>query len=210
MARATESVPYCPMYYQMAVSTHCFCIKDPSSSRTKLCTGGCTRLYRVRTQQASQKQHHDTHPRSRTLEVGTSVMVRDLRDHSMWKPGVVVKRNASLSYLVCMLSGQILKRDIDHLKELSGSPLASDVTTMNPNHMMVGEPSEYTTGLGVIVPIPCSPSPEPPTVPSAPTLGTATDVTPGTECPPASPPQAAVGEPRYPTRQQKPVERLTY
>ena len=62
----------------------------------------------VRAQQASQK-NHDLHSRCRTLDVGTSIMVRDLRDHSLWKPGVVVERPAPLSYLVHMQSGQIFR-----------------------------------------------------------------------------------------------------
>ena len=164
----------------------------------------------VRAQQASQKKNHDLHSRCRTLDVGTSVMVRDLRDHSLWKPGVVVERPAPLSYLVRMQSGQIFRRHIDHLKELQGNPTTVEVATppvtATPGETHQDDPAE--PGFPASVSLPHH-SPGLPAFPSASPMSAATTVSPGETVPLTSTPRVAQ-EPRYPTRQRKPVERLTY
>ena len=164
----------------------------------------------VRAQQASQKKNHDLHSRCRTLDVGTSVMVRDLRDHSLWKPGVVVERPAPLSYLVRMQSGQIFRQHIDHLKELQNNPTTVEVATPPvtsiPDETHQEDPAE--PGLSARVPLPHH-SLGLPALPSASPMSAATTVSPGETVPLTSTPRVAQ-EPRYPTRQRKPVERLTY
>ena len=66
--------------------------------------------------QQVQKSQHDQHARERVMEVGNTVMVRNLRPGEAWVPGVIVKRLGPVSYLVDVGEGRTWKRHIDHLK----------------------------------------------------------------------------------------------
>ena len=155
---------------------------------------------RVCQKQASQKQQHNAHARSRTLSVGTTVMAKDFRDQS-WKTGVVMEHRAPLTYLVQMDSGQLWRRHIDHLHQLGESTSTSAVTSSQPEW-----PDIETT----LVP-PLEMSSEPVSVgPPDNSPTTTTDISTAVEMDEPSSPDSLPLSIRYPSRQRRPVERLTY
>ena len=59
-------------------------------------------------------------------------MVKYFRE-KRWKPGVVVRRQGPLTYLVQMDSGQLCRRHIDHLRDL-GEPSSTTRVTSPQSH----------------------------------------------------------------------------
>ena len=70
----------------------------------------------VMAKQASQKDKHDQHAHSRSLEAGQPVMVKNMRPGDNWIPGVIMKQLGPVSFLVDVGEGRAWKRHLDHLK----------------------------------------------------------------------------------------------
>ena len=67
--------------------------------------------------QADQVATHNQHAKARQVDVGQSVMVRNLRPSGpKWIPGTVLKQTGPLSYIVQVNSGLVWKRHIDHIR----------------------------------------------------------------------------------------------
>ena len=67
-------------------------------------------------QQEKQKAHYDTHAKERSLTVGQKVMARNYRTGPSWVPATVTQALGSLTFLVCVQSGDIWKRHLHQLK----------------------------------------------------------------------------------------------
>ena len=65
--------------------------------------------------QAQQKTNHNRQSQSRELDVGQQVMGQNLRQCVPWVAGVIVERLGPLTYLLQMDTGQLWKRQLDHL-----------------------------------------------------------------------------------------------
>ena len=76
------------------------------------------RELRVLNRQAQQKKDHDHHSRFRQFSVNQRVMVKNFRPGPDWIPAMVVERLGPLSYLVETDDRKLLRRHVDHLKEL--------------------------------------------------------------------------------------------
>ena len=79
----------------------------------------------VKSQQATQKAHHDQHSRRRDLWVGQRVLTKLVRNYlpgEDWIPGTVVDRKGPRSCTVQVANGQLWHRHIEQLKEMRGSP----------------------------------------------------------------------------------------
>ena len=96
---------------------------------------------RVQAKQSLQKDQHDQHARSRSLEAGQPVMVKNLLSGDSWIPGVVLKQLGPVSFLVDVGEGRTWKRHLDHLKvrdlpepvvETPEAPVVPEHTTMEP------------------------------------------------------------------------------
>ena len=70
----------------------------------------------VMAKQASQKDQHDQHAHSRSLEAGQPVMVKNMRPGDNWIPGVIMKQLGPVSFLADVGEGRAWKRHLDHLK----------------------------------------------------------------------------------------------
>ena len=145
----------------------------------------------VTAQQASQKAHHDQHSRARELCVGQRVLVRNYRPGENWIPGTVVDRRGPLSYTVRIADGQLLHRHIDQLKEMKDSPQedvsknSSDIDT----HAYESGPTEANASELELIDTPSAHE-------SGGTREISSDVTSQSD--------------RYPKRNRKPPDRLTY
>ena len=162
---------------------------------------------RVGLRQASQKQQHDAHARSRVLDVGTVVMVKDFRE-KLWKRGVVVRRQGPLTYLMKIDSGQLWRRHIDHLRDLGELSSTTEVTSpqshVSHTDDVVSPPAMIANDLADTDSSSNS-SPTPVAVSMQPMAsGDSSDAT-STSANVSSPTSW-----RYPTRLRTPVERLTY
>ena len=73
----------------------------------------------VLTQQAQQKQYHDSHSRVCTFAVGDKVLARNFRPGSKWIPGTVTDCLSPTSYQVKVHEGMIWRRHIDHLQHIA-------------------------------------------------------------------------------------------
>ena len=88
---------------------------------------------RVQSKQAQQKFGHDKHAHPRELENGQNVMARNFRPGPDWVPGVVEGKCGPLSYVVKVGHGQMWKRHIDHIQQVSVVyPPTTDTNTLEP------------------------------------------------------------------------------
>ena len=66
-------------------------------------------------------------------------MVREGRDKSVWKPGTILERRGPVSYLVQMDGGQMQRKHVDHIWEVSTPPavitseVAKGPSTVSPH-----------------------------------------------------------------------------
>ena len=95
---------------------------------------------RVRERQAAQKQQHDSKARSREIPVGSSVTVKDFRNPSVWKSGVVVQRTGPLSYRVRLDSGQVWRKHVDHLRQVATPGFEYGTPDVGSNHSAAERP----------------------------------------------------------------------
>lgn len=97
--------------------------------------------------QSLQKSQHDQHARERQMEVGNTVMVRNLRPGEAWVSGVIVKRLGPVTYLVDVGEGRTWKRHMDQLK-LRDVPAPENSAAEESQEVMdspvpeVGEPQQ--------------------------------------------------------------------
>ena len=98
----TQQAP-CSLFLGRTVRTH-FNLLKPSLED------------KVAFKQAAQKEQHDRHAHSRSLQAGQPVMVKNMRPGENWIPGVVLKQLGPVSFLVDVGEGRTWKRHIDHLK----------------------------------------------------------------------------------------------
>ena len=72
---------------------------------------------RVQAKQSLHKDQHDQHARSRSLEAGQPVMVKNLLSGDSWIPGVVLEQLGPVSFLVNVGEGRtcIWKRHLESL-----------------------------------------------------------------------------------------------
>ena len=66
--------------------------------------------------QSEQKKQHDKKVKERKFVVGQRVIARNYGTGSKWKPGVIVRQNGPLSYLV-KVEGMYWKRHVDQLRD---------------------------------------------------------------------------------------------
>ena len=78
--------------------------------------------------QATQKHYHDKHTQGREFVVGQRVMVKNFRPGPTYVAGTITNIVGPLTYTICVDSGQLWKRHIDHIKPL-GSKLVQDEFT---------------------------------------------------------------------------------
>lgn len=80
---------------------------------------------------AKQVAHHNQHAKMRQFHVGQKVMVKDMRPtDTKWIPGVDIKQLGPVSYLVKVEQGLHWKRHIDHLRAHS----ETSPRTESPTH----------------------------------------------------------------------------
>ena len=66
--------------------------------------------------QMKQKQHHDTHSKQRQFTEGDCVYVKDFSGKEDWLPGIIIKIQGPLSYLVELEDERVVRRHVDHVK----------------------------------------------------------------------------------------------
>ena len=99
--------------------------------------------------QSIQKSQHDQHAKEREMEVGQTVMVRNLRPGEAWIPGVVVRKLGPVSYLVDVGEGKVWKRHVDHLK-VRELPTPENSTSEGTSDLAQFPSPEVTTGTPVV------------------------------------------------------------
>ena len=110
----TTNEPPCQLFMGRMLRT-CWSLLQPDLEQTVL------------TKQASQKENHDKHAKSRELCVGDTVMANNPKPGFPAVAAVVKKRIGPLTYLVETQSGQTWKRHIDHLRSI-GTKMSSPVS----------------------------------------------------------------------------------
>ncbi len=71
---------------------------------------------KVRAKQLKQKIGHDQHALSRSFKVGDQVYVCDLPSKKDWVPGQIQSTAGPLSYNITLMTGQTVRRHVDHLR----------------------------------------------------------------------------------------------
>ena len=66
--------------------------------------------------QGKQKIGDDRHSKSRTLEVGDAVYVRNFGTGPKWLAGELLERRGPVSFTVWLEDGRLLRRHVDHLR----------------------------------------------------------------------------------------------
>ncbi|KAM3602656.1 uncharacterized protein V6R79_008254 [Siganus canaliculatus] len=89
---------------------------------------------RVEAKQEKQKERHDQHARERQLKPDDCVYVRNFSssNNQQWLPGIILKRNGPVSYVVQLADGRIFRRHQDHVRLRHDSGLESDCATEYP------------------------------------------------------------------------------
>ena len=165
---------------------------------------------RVCSKQAAQKQCHDRKARWREFHVGDWVMARDWRSQhqALWQPGVVAECYGPLSYVIHMDSGLVWRRHVDSLRLLGSRVPESGEPEIEPEMKLPTREASTESASSV-----CSPecSADSDTIPVSSTVtlpdSSHLPVIPSQHSPSRSPHPL---ERRYPERQRKPPDRLTY
>ena len=159
---------------------------------------------KVAEKQEKQKLAHDSKSRERALAVGDQVYTRVYgRGQPRWMPAEVTHCTGPVSFKVSLEDGTVHRRHQDQLRQRLDTPTtgAPDFTnnelqtSMHQPQTLVTLDSSSST----------SPEPATPTPPSS----TPTP-TPAPAPAPAPAPSIPTPTPRYPTRDRRPPERLTY
>ena len=138
----------------------------------------------ARDHQAEQKKHHDVRARERELPLGSTVTYKDSKNPSQWLPGVVVKQRGPVSYLVKLNTGQVWRKHVDQIRQVGNDSSESEIAT---SPVISQEPTSSLSGI------------------SGPVDGMRTNVTDT-----SSRENTAVEVRRYPLRERRPVDKLTY
>ncbi len=108
----------------------------------------------VLSKQAAQKDQHDHHARSRSMEVGQPVMAKNMLPGDNWIPGVILKQLGPVSFLVDVGEGRTWKRHLDHIKVRD---LPDPVSDLVPEEVPVGgailEPDVVEPNLNTPIPV---------------------------------------------------------
>ena len=167
---------------------------------------------RVQEKQAIQKDQHDQHAHSRSLEAGQPVMVKNMRPGDNWIPGVVLKQSGPVSFLVDVGEGRTWRRHLDHLKVRDlPEPVAESAPVEVPDDAVV-EPGPALGEPDVIAPGPATPDRiAVPARGNSPPVGTASSPT-QTPAPIQTPPAQIrpVPAPRRSTRSHNMPDYLRY
>ena len=83
--------------------------------------------------QASQKHYHDKHTQGREFVVGQRVMVKNFRPGPTYVAGTITSIVGPLTYTICVDSGQLWKRHIDHIKPLGYKLVQDEFTQVDSN-----------------------------------------------------------------------------
>ena len=76
---------------------------------------------KIQKKQQTQKFNHDQRARSRTLQVGDTVNVRNFPTGDGWLPGIIMEENGPLSFQIKLQDGRMVRRHIDHIIYRSNS-----------------------------------------------------------------------------------------
>ena len=74
--------------------------------------------------QHTQKFNHDQRARSRTLQVGDTVNIRNFPAGNGWLPGIIEEETGPLSYRIKLQDGRVVRHHIDHIIYRSTSQIA--------------------------------------------------------------------------------------
>ena len=74
-------------------------------------------------QSAQKKERHDSRSRNREVDIGETVLTRNLREGPKWATGTITERSGPISYRV-QVNDQIWRRHTDQL--LSSAHLTRD------------------------------------------------------------------------------------
>jgi transposase InsO family protein len=74
--------------------------------------------HQVRSKQAVEKVHHDATAKTHMFDIGAAVTVKDAREPTKWKRGIVLQQLGPVSYLVRLETGQVRRKHVDHVREL--------------------------------------------------------------------------------------------
>ena len=171
---------------------------------------------RVYKKQSEQKAYHDQHSRERSISLGQSVMVLNLRPGPKWLPGEVINKLGPLTFLVKLSSGIILKRHIDHIR--------SDYIAEQPQQVVSQRLDVPSNSLPVVPAGPVVETPTQPVQENSPSVSSHTEPGPEvTSLPVDAPTEGAIETPmkesspieqespirkRYPSRNRRAPERL--
>ena len=135
MQHTNTNEPTCQLFMDLMLRTH-WNLLQPDLEQTIL------------TKQASQRENHDKHAKSRELCVRDTVMANNPKPGFPAVAAVVKKRLGPLTYLVETQSGQTWKRHIDHLRSIGtkmSSPVSEELQS-DDIEMLPTVPAESNTG----------------------------------------------------------------
>lgn len=89
---------------------------------------------RVEEKQQDQKKRHDQYARLRSLSPGDNVYVRNfsITNNQQWLPGIILKRNGPVSYVVELSDGRVFRRHQDNVRLRQDAGPETDTSTGFP------------------------------------------------------------------------------